>query len=299
VSDTWRDEAGGGTGSAGGAGSGGEAAFRAAYDAVLARWPADVRGIDVPTAYGTTRVHICGPEEGDPLVLLPGGGTTSVVWFANVGELSRTHRVYAVDLIGDIGRSVNQGAPVKGVADLMAWLAELHDALGLAGARLCGHSYGAWMALNFVLHAPHRVDRLALLDPVNCFAGMRPAYLMRAMPLLLRPTAERAGAFRRWESGSASEDPGWQEFLRSAAAIRAAKVVAMRRPKAAALRACTVPTPVLLAEHSRARDVRRVGDAVRRLMPRAAEATLRAASHHSVPTERPAELNRRLAEFLA
>ncbi|EPJ38594.1 hypothetical protein STAFG_4351 [Streptomyces afghaniensis 772] len=34
-------------------------------------------------------------------------------------------------------------------------------------------------------------------------------------------------------------------------------------------------------------------------MPGAGVVTLPGASHHSVPTERPAELNRLLAEFLA
>src|SRR5215218_2885696 len=97
---------------------GDEAAFLAAYDAVLRRWPADVRSIDVPSAYGATRVHVCGPEDGTPLVLLPGGGTTSAVWFANIEDLARAHRVYAVDLMGDIGRSVHDGAPLRGVGDL-------------------------------------------------------------------------------------------------------------------------------------------------------------------------------------
>ncbi|GAA4040725.1 alpha/beta hydrolase [Streptomyces shaanxiensis] len=278
---------------------GDEAVFFAAYDAVLRRWPVEVRGVDVPTPYGSTRVQVCGPEDGVPIVLLPGGGATSAVWFANVGDLVPGHRVYAVDLMGDFGRSVHDGAPLRGAGDLVAWLDALFDELGLDGAHLCGHSYGAWIALNYALHAPQRLGRLVLLDPTSCFVGMSPRYLMHGLPTLLKPTVERVRAFHRWETGGDPEDPVWRAFLDSTATARRSKVVAMRRPKAQDLRACTVPTLVLLAEHSRAHDVPRAAAAARRLLPEASVVTLSQASHHSIPTERPAELNRLVAEFLA
>ncbi|MFD5074604.1 alpha/beta fold hydrolase [Streptomyces sp. NPDC058371] len=278
---------------------GDEMTFFAAYETVLRRWPVEVRSVDVPSPYGSTRVQICGPKDGVPLVLLPGGGVTSVAWFANVGSLARAHRVYAVDLMGDIGRSVHDGAPLHDADDLMAWLDTLFDELDLDGAHLCGHSYGAWMALTYALHAPHRLGRLALLDPANCFAGMSLRYLVRALPMLLKPTAERVRAFHRWETGRDPEDPAWQAFLDSTATTRRSKVIAMRRPKAQDLSACTVATLVLLAERSRAHDAQRVAAAARRLLPEASVTILSSASHHSIPTERPAELNHLLTQFLA
>lgn len=273
--------------------------FFAAYDAVLRQWPVEVHSVDVPSPYGSTRVQICGPEDGVPIVLLPGGGATSVVWFANIADLAAAHRVYAVDLIGDIGRSVHDGAPLRGAGDLMAWLDTLFDKLDLDEAHLGGHSYGAWIALNYALHAPDRLGRLALLDPTNCFAGMSARYLVHGLPMLLKPTAERVRAFHLWETGRAPEDPLWRTFLDGTACARRSKVVAMRRPKAQDLRACSVPTLVLLAEHSRAHDVTRAATAARRLLPEASVITLPNASHHSIPTERAAELNRLMAEFLA
>jgi pimeloyl-ACP methyl ester carboxylesterase len=273
----------------------GDVGFGAAYDAVLRRWPVEFHGVDVSTPYGSTRVQVCGPEDGAPLVLLPGGGTTSAVWFGNVGVLARTHRVHAVDLMGDIGRSVAEGTPLRGADDLTAWL----DALHLDRAHLCGHSYGAWIALRYALRAPHRIDRLALLDPTNCFAGMSPRYVAHALPVLLGPSADRARAFHRWETGGAPEDPVWRDFLAAAATARRAKVVAMRRPRPREVRACAVPTLVVLAGRSRAHRVPRVAAAARRLLPTADVVVLPTASHHSLPTERPAELNRLLGDFLA
>ncbi|MGW4203190.1 alpha/beta fold hydrolase [Streptomyces sp. NPDC004726] len=273
--------------------------FDAAYDAALSRWPVAVISVDVPSRYGSTRVHISGPEDGVPLVLLPGGGTTSMVWFANVGELVRDHRVYAVDVMGDIGRSVHDGAPLRNIGDLTAWMDELLDGLELDGAHLCGHSYGAWIALNYALHAPARLGRIVLLDPTNCFAGMSARYFLRALPALLKPSVARHRGFLRWETGRAPQDPGWQSFLDSTVGARPSKLLVMRRPGAEALRTCTVPTLVLLAERSRAHDPRRTAAAVRRLMPQADVAVLAGASHHTIPTEDAARLNRHLTEFLA
>lgn len=276
-----------------------EDAFHAAYDEVLRRWPVEVSPTDVPTPYGSTRVNVCGPEDGTPLVLLPGGGTTSAVWYANVGALAAAHRVYAVDLIGDYGRSVHDGAPLRGAGDLTAWLDALFDALDLDGAHLCGHSYGAWIALRYALHAPHRLGRLALLDPVQCFARMSANYLLHAVLTSLKPAALRPRAFHRWETGRDPEDPVWRAFLDSTAVARRSKVVTMPRPREDALRACSVPALVLLAERSRAHDTPRVAAAAHRLMPGATVVTLPDASHHSIPTERPAGLNRALVDFLA
>ncbi len=280
--------------------TGDQAAFFAAYDTMLRRWPVDVTVIDVPSPYGSTRVHVSGPEDGAPLVLLPGGGTTSLAWFANVGDLSRVHRVYAVDLMGDVGRSVHDGAPLRGTGDLTAWLDAVLDGLGLTETRLCGHSYGAAIALHHALHAPHRVSRLALLDPTGCFAGLGARYLLRALPALLRPSAARLRALTAWETGGRlPEDPTWRDFLDRAATAPRSKVVAMRRPRPETLRACAVPTLVLLAADSRAHNVRRVAAAARDLLPDADVTVLPGASHHSLPTEQPAELNRLLTRFLA
>src|SRR4051794_2833828 len=176
--------------------------FNQAYDVVLAKWPVPVEPVDVGSPYGTTRVNVCGRADGEPLVLLHGGGATSTVWFANVGDLSRTHRVYAVDQINDAGRSVAGGRPLRSGPDLMAWLDALLTGLGLDAVRLCGHSYGGWLALNYALHAPQRVTHLALLDPTLCFAGMRLSYRLHAIPLFLPgPRAAGMRAFLRWETG--------------------------------------------------------------------------------------------------
>jgi pimeloyl-ACP methyl ester carboxylesterase len=283
------------------------ARFFAAYDAVLAQWPVTPQtrelgtpqALDVPSAYGTTRVHACGPPDGPPLILLHGGGATSTVWFANVGELSRTYRVYAVDTIGDAGRSVHNRRPTRTVGDFMEWLDSLLDGLGIDSAHVAGHSYGSWIGLHYALHAPQRVRKLVLLDPTDCFAGLALTYRLRAVPLFVGRTPDRIRAFFEWEAGDIAVNQAWLNLVALTAEFPQSKIVMPRHPAAEKLRASTVPTLVLLAEQSRAHNVARVAANARTLMPRVTIAMLPGATHHSVPTEHPAEINRHVLEFLA
>ncbi|GAA4591374.1 alpha/beta fold hydrolase [Planotetraspora phitsanulokensis] len=278
--------------------TGGQAGYFAAYDAVLAKWPVTAEPVRLRSPYGTTHVNVCGPRDGEPLVLLHGGGTTSTVWFGQVEQLSRTRRVYAVDTIGDAGRSVADGRPVTAPADLMDWLDGLLGGLGLDAVDLCGHSYGGWLALGYALHAPQRVRRLALLDPTDCFAGLRLSYRLHAVPQFVRPSAERTRAFIGWETGGAAVDPTWLRLVCLGAEFPRSKVVMPRRPAPERLRAAAVPALVLLAERSRAHDIREVAAGARRLLPHAVTEVLPGVSHHSVPGEDGGRLGRALEEFL-
>ncbi|GAB2842327.1 alpha/beta fold hydrolase [Actinoallomurus bryophytorum] len=276
----------------------GQAEYLAAYDAVLARWPVAVEPVGLRSPFGTTHVNVCGPRDGEPLVLLHGRGATSTVWFAIVGELSRTHRVYAVDLIGDAGRSVDDGRPVDGRAAFMDWLDGLFDALNLDDASLCGHSYGGWLALNFALHAPQRVRKLALLDPTDCFAGLSMSYRLRSVPIFVRPSPERMRAFITWETAGMRVDPDWLKLVCAGRRFPSAKIVLPRRPDPDRLRASKVPTLLLLAEKSRAHDIHKVSANARKLVPHVVSTVLPDVSHHSMPTEHPERLNRELGRFL-
>src|SRR5256714_14534464 len=126
----------------------------AAHDRVLAKWPRPVGSLDLAASFGTTRVHACGSAGADPVLLLHSGGAASTVWYATVPALLPAHRVYAPDRIGDTGRSVPNGRPVRRGQGPMAWLDEVVTGLGLDRGALVGHSYRARLGLRYGLDAP-------------------------------------------------------------------------------------------------------------------------------------------------
>ncbi|MEU9704876.1 alpha/beta fold hydrolase [Streptomyces sp. NPDC047981] len=274
-------------------------AFLTAYDAVLALWPPGTSTTDVATPYGTTRLLTHGAEDALPVLLLPGGGATATGWYAMAAALGLTHRVHAVDLVGEPGRSTPAaGRPIRTVDDLTAWLHALLDGLRLDSAALVGHSYGAWIALHHALRAPERVDGLVLLDPTNCFTGFRPRYLLRALPTLLRPTPARTAAFLRWETGGAELDPRWLGLLARAAEFPGVRPVTGPRPTRADLAGLKPPTLLLLAEHSRAHDSARVAVRAGNTVPHLETATLAGATHHTLPAGAPPETYELVTRFL-
>jgi pimeloyl-ACP methyl ester carboxylesterase len=274
-------------------------AFSEAYATELARWPVPVTPTDVSGRFGTTHVQICGDPDWPPLVLLHGHGATSTVWFANIADLAKAHRVYAVDQLGDAGMSVPADMPIRGSDGYMVWLDELVDHFQLKSAAFCGHSYGAWLALTYALHAPTRVAKLALLDPTDCFAGLNLGYRLRAVPLFVRSSAERARRVVTWESHDIALD---QTSLTLACLgggeYRASKLVVPHRPRPEDLRSLEAETLVVLAQKSRAHDIHEVRDAAERHVPGVSVVVLPGASHHSLPATDPEALNRELLRFL-
>ncbi len=273
-------------------------AFVSAYEQALGYWPVPV-SLDLAGDYGTTRVHVCGPAGQAPLVLLHGGGCTSTIWYANVGALAQHRRVYAVDQMGDAGMSFAAGRPVRGVDDLVGWLDGVLDGLGIEAAALCGHSYGAWIALCYAVANPSRVTRLALLDPTSCFAGLSLRYRMHALAVFARPSATRMRRVLEWEAEPALLDPlsvtlaslGGGEF-------RGSKLVMPRPPSNEGLRALDVPTLLLLAERSKAHHIGRVRTTAERLLPQVVTVILPGASHHTLPATDPDPLTEALDAFL-
>ncbi|OZD00997.1 alpha/beta hydrolase [Rhodococcus sp. 06-235-1A] len=266
--------------------------FFTAYDRVLQKWPADTQAIDVNTGHGTTRINACGPVDGPALVLLPGAGATSTVWFGNVAALSQRYRVYAVDLMGDVGRSVPGNQSVDSVDELLNWVTAVLDELKLPTVALCGHSYGAMIALAYALRNKDRVDALTLLDPNACFGSMSPRYLLHALPILLSANEKRQRRFVAWETDGLELDSDWLDVLALGAAhFPTAKTIVPKRPKPAAFDNFGVRTTVVLAGKGKVHNAARIESAVHAVLPSARTVILEKATHHGLPMYPAAEVN--------
>jgi pimeloyl-ACP methyl ester carboxylesterase len=179
----------------------------AIYAEKLSEWPVTPESRMIETRLGTVHVLSAGPSEAPPLLLLHASGVGSWSWGPNIAALAAEHRVHAVDLIGDAGRSVyaDLSRVMQTGEDQAEHYAELMDALGLASAPVIGASEGGFIATNLAIHRPDRVERLILLGPMG-YSG--------AVGAILRITLTQAypvPAFQRATFAWAfSEDPGLQ-----------------------------------------------------------------------------------------
>lgn len=142
-------------------------------------WPVASQERTVPTSYGPTFVRISGPTSGPPLVLLPGAATPSLMWAPNIQALSAEYHTFAVDQIGDFGRSICT-QPLRRYNDLLAWLNEVFDGLELrGGVNLAGISFGGALAAEYALHFPGRLNKVVLLAPGATVLGLRAEFVLR------------------------------------------------------------------------------------------------------------------------
>lgn len=171
------------------------------YDAAAAAWPILSESQTVETAYGSTFVRISGPVDAPPLVLLPGAGSCSLMWSLNIKALSEEHRTYAVDSLintGCVGRSVYT-RPITGSDDAAHWLDELFTRLGLTDAiNLLAVSYSGWLASQYALHFPNRLNKVILVAPAGTVLPFSGEYLQRTMALYMKPDRDTYLDFFKW-----------------------------------------------------------------------------------------------------
>ena len=160
-----------------------EAKYYTAYEAVLQSWPVPFNEVYIPTRFGATHVIVSGSPENPPVVLLHSSGSGAVQWYKNVGALSQSYRTYAVDVIGEEGKSLVTH-PIKGHfrENFAAWMREVFNGLQIDSAYMIGNSLGGCIAFNFAISDPERIKKMVLISPAATFVQMWPFYWNLMLP---------------------------------------------------------------------------------------------------------------------
>jgi hypothetical protein len=175
----------------------GEAEFMAAYEATMKLWPVPYEPMDIPGRYGRTHLVASGPEGAPTLVLLHMFFTSLTQWAANISDLSRDYRVYAIDVMGQPSKSIPD-QPLKSRQDCVAWLNEVLDALEVESTNLVGASFGGWFTLNYALGAPERLNKIALLSPAGGLLPLVKQFYVRSMLNKFIPRRFTMESLMRW-----------------------------------------------------------------------------------------------------
>lgn len=178
------------------------------YNRKMADWSVPYNDIFVNTQYGKVHIIASGNETNQALLLLHASGVSSWSWKYNVVSLSQKFRTYAIDLIGDAGKSefTTLEHILKTGKDQADLYAEICDSLGIDKAYVVGASEGGFIASNFAIHYPERVEKLVLLGPMG-YAGATQS-VMRIMLAQFFPLKSIQEHTFRW---AFTNDPGLEE----------------------------------------------------------------------------------------
>jgi pimeloyl-ACP methyl ester carboxylesterase len=116
----------------------------------------------IATREGETFIAACGPASAPPVVLLQGSGANAAMWLRDIASLARHHRAFAVDMIGEPGFSAPSRPPLTSDAHAL-WLDDVMNALGLVRGSFVGMSLGGWLALDYAIRRPDRVEKVVVI----------------------------------------------------------------------------------------------------------------------------------------
>jgi len=266
----------------------------ASYEEILTQWPVPYENRVVETTFGETYMIVSGAQEAKPLVLLHGGGGNSTMWIDSFATLSKHFRVYAIDIIGEAGKSAGT-RPTK-VAEYSIWLKQVFDALGISKTALCGASLGGTLAHQFASTFPQYIDSLILLAPPSLLK-MRIGFIVRGLLANVLPTTLFARKFLNYISSRGSEFPE-QSVKAFVIQVQAYKLNTTKIPIISDYDLAHLPsrTLLLLGEDEVLYDAEKVSSRVRSAAP-FVTIDIIAKAKHMVSVDQPDLVNEKIIQF--
>ena len=133
------------------------------------------------------KIYYLEAGSGPDVILLHGLGADRSSWSATVPALAAKYHVYAPDQVG-FGQSDKPAMNYR-VGTLVDFLDAFYKKAGITRATLVGNSLGGWVAMDFALAHPDKVNRLVLVDSAG-YSSKRTGGppLTRAMLEALNPS---------------------------------------------------------------------------------------------------------------
>lgn len=266
--------------------------YLAAYAMAFAAMPKPAETLDVRTDYGIVRVYRFDGSGNvrAPLVLLPGRASGTPVWAGNLSSLLQIGDVYAIDLLGEPGMSI-QSRPITSDADQAAWLHQTLAALPEDTFHIVGLSIGGWTAVNLALHRADHVATLTLIDPALVFGDLPLETVARSLPASL-PWLPRAwrDSFNAYTAGGAQvEDVPVAEMIEAGMQHYRLRLPQPSRIPEERFASIDLPVLVIIAGESVIHDARVAEATARRALPNATVLVFPGASH-AINGEYPNEI---------
>ncbi len=124
-------------------------------------------------------VHYFTGGQGEPLIVIHGGGDGARAWKKNMEELSESYTIYVPDLPGFGGSQL--GERDYYVPELVEFVEKFSGKMGLESFHLVGHSIGGGIALSYALKFPHKLKKLVLVS--SMFLGKEIALWVRVLSI--------------------------------------------------------------------------------------------------------------------
>jgi pimeloyl-ACP methyl ester carboxylesterase len=125
-----------------------------------------------PVWQDRVRMRVVTKGQGPPLIFLH--GPWGLHWDPFLDTLARHFTVHAPEHPGTTPGAPDDVSHLDNLWDLVLCYDELLERMGVEGAAVVGHSFGAMVACELAAAYPRRVGRLALIDPIGLWRDDAP-----------------------------------------------------------------------------------------------------------------------------
>lgn len=149
-----------------------------AAEATVSHGWIDINGVNI---------HYVSAGHGEPIIFVHGFPEFWLAWENQIQELSKDHKVIAIDMRGFNLSSKPKGKSQYQISVLIEDLKQIAEKLNLKGATWVAHDWGGIVTWGFAIHHPEWVKRLIILNSPH------PAILARE--LQENPVQRKAGEY--------------------------------------------------------------------------------------------------------
>lgn len=152
--------------------------FMAFFDNELKSWKSDFSTSFVETESGRSFVIESGQGNLETIFFIHGNGENATAAKPLHEHLSRDYRVISADVMWQVNRSIPLHA-FDAQNGYNKWITELLDYYKIEKVIISGLSYGAWIALEYAIKNPERIQKSILMSPAACFSSVKLGYFFK------------------------------------------------------------------------------------------------------------------------
>lgn len=149
------------------------------YDSLLSNLSVPFKERYIETSFGKTYLIETGKTGKTAVFLFHGSCSNSAMWFGDLKRLSEQYHVFAVDIIGEAGKSAENRLDLLS-NEYANWVNELINTLNIKKAMFMGNSFGGWMTLKFATIYPGKVLKLVLLA-TSGITSVRLSFILKSI----------------------------------------------------------------------------------------------------------------------
>ncbi|MGD0337567.1 MAG: alpha/beta hydrolase [Bacteroidota bacterium] len=267
------------------------------YQEELKSWSVHTEELDIETAFGKTHIISFGNPQGKPLILLHQFYSNSTEWKYMAPFLQERYHVYAIDVIGDMGKSYAYNPP-KSEKEVSQWFNQVLDGLSLKKVSICGHSNGGFQAMLIAQQNPDRIEKLILLAPAAGFKSFSFKFYLTVFGTALFPKDIILETFKNTSTVKANLwSKEMTEMLTLSFRVGANQLrVYPREFSDDELKAIKVPTLLILGNEEMIYSPAEVAERASRLLPKL-KVIMFSNCGHAIPFDAPKEASNAIDSF--